>query len=972
MATPKSDPKSGQKPKAKSKPKSAGGTDTEAAPAATPSAAADAPGRKRVFLIDGSALAYRAFFAKGPGPTFAYASSLLSLVEKERPDFALVAMDTPKPTFRHEKFAKYKATRQKTPPELIAKLPDFERLARALGFELYALDGWEADDVIGTLARQAAEAGHEVYIVTGDKDFMQVIDDRVKMYNPTKPGAEAEIQDAAAVKAKFNCRPDQVIDVLALMGDSSDNIPGVPGIGEKTALKLIEQYEGLDDIYAHLDDIRPPGLQTKLREGRESAYLSQELATIRCDAPISLGVDDLVYGGPDVAAAHALFVEMDFPSLAERLGAGETVEEERAYRIVKTEAQYDAFLEALRKHRRVVFDTETTSIEPLEAELVGLSFSFEEQSAWYLPANLSEPIFGEGDRGLTARERAAPPEGGMFAEKPRTTTGTGIEGDPLVPPAGSDLGRFLADLSPVFADPDVEWVAQNAKYDLHVLSRYGVEVANVAFDTLLASFCLDAHQSQHGLDFLALKHLGIGKIPTSELIGKGAKQISMWDVNVDKCGEYACEDADVTGRLARLFDEKLRGESVESVFRDIEMPTLRVLQVMERHGILVDTDHLRRLSTIMGERLAELTTEIHELAGREFNIDSPKQLQAVLYDELAIQDELGVKRLKKPKSGFSTDAETLELLSEHPLPARILEYRQNAKLKSTYVEALPLAVHPATGRIHTSYNQAGASTGRLSSNNPNLQNIPVRTELGREIRKAFIAADGFELVAADYSQVELRLMAHFTGDEALTEAFIAGDDIHRRTAALVFGVDEDDVTPDQRSHAKTINFGIMYGMGPPRLAKSIHVSVKEAAAFIEAYFATFPAVKAWIDETRDFAAMHGYVETATGRRRKIEHIDASDQRLAANARNMAINTPIQGTAADLIKLAMIEVDARLRDEFPDTRMLLQVHDELVFEVPKADVAKVSARVAELMAAAMDLSVPLVVDTGHGHDWLQAH
>ncbi len=930
----------------------------------------------RVFLIDGSALAYRAFFARGPGPAFAYANSLLALAEKEQPDFALVAMDTPKPTFRHKRFPDYKATRQKTPPELIQQLPVFERISVALGFPLYALDGWEADDVIGTLAKQAASAGHDVFIVSGDKDFMQVIDDRISMYNPTKPGAEPVIQSYDAVKAKFNCLPEQVIDVLALMGDNSDNIPGVRGIGEKTALKLIGAHASLDALYGQIDAIRPPGLQSKLREGKDDAYLSQELATIQLDSPVTIGIDDLVYSGPDIDAARELFVELDFPSLAERLAGnagGVTAEaEERHYTVVKTKPQYDAFLKQLARQTSVVFDTETTGLDPLEAELVGLSFAFEPLEAWYLPANLSEPIFGPGDRSLNARERNAPPSDGMFTEAPSQQTGLGIKGDPLVPRAGSDLARFLEDLTPFFADARVSWCAQNAKYDLHVLSRYGIDVANVGFDTLLASFCLSAHQNQHGLDFLSLKHFGLSKIPTSELIGKGKSQISMWDVPVSKCGEYACEDADVTLRLRDLFTGQLKDSEVEGVFRDIEMPVVRVLQTMERNGILVDIDHLARLSTEMAERLADLTAEIHAMAGGEFNIDSPKQLQQVLYVDLAIHEELGIKRLKKTKSGFSTDAETMEQLSEHPLPAKILEYRLNAKLKSTYVDSLPERVHPGTGRIHTSFNQAGASTGRLSSTDPNLQNIPVRTEQGRRIREAFIAPPGRKLLAADYSQVELRVLAHLTGDEALREAFASGEDIHRRTAALVFGVAPEDVDGQMRNHAKTINFGIIYGMGPPRLAKSIDVSIAEAAAFIEQYFDTFPAVKGWIDATREQAKQTGFVSTLSGRRRKVEHIDSSDQRLAAGARNIAINTPIQGTAADLIKLAMVRVNDRLKAEHPDALLLLQVHDELVLEVAEGELEAVGELVRDEMAGAMDLSVPLVVDVGTGDNWLQAH
>ena len=932
------------------------------------------PPMPKTILVDGSALAYRSFYARGPGPAYSYAASLLALVESQRPDFALVAMDTPAKTFRHETFPDYKATRQKTPPELIAQLPTFDRIAHALGFEVYALPGWEADDVIGTLAAQAAERGHQVLIVSGDKDFMQCVNERVEILNPSRPG-EPELQRAEAVRAKFNCRPEQVIDVLALMGDSSDNVPGVPGIGEKTAHKLIAQFEGLDDIYAQLDGIKPPSLQARLRDGKESAYLSRDLVTIRTDSPIEIALEDLNYGGPDGDVARELFVELDFPSLVARVASdAPPPAARRDAHVVTTRERYDEFLKLLRGAKRLVFDLETTSIKALEAEIVGLAFCFEQGAAWYLPANLEPPLFGTGDHGRTARERAAGvgSDDGMFAGPSGGTRGTGLPGDPLLPPDGSDLSRFLADVAPVLGDAAVEVAGQNLKYDLLVLSRYGVPVANVAFDTMLASYCLDAHQSQHGLDFLALKHLGLAKIPTSDLIGKGKSQISMWDVPVQRCGEYACEDAEVTWRLYERFAAKLDGDEVQPVFRDIELPTLRVLLDMETAGVLVDVDHLRRLSGEMGERIEGLLERLHELAGRAFNPASPKQLAEVMFDELAIHEELGIKRLKKTKTGFSTDASVLEQLSAHPLPAAVLEHRQLTKLKGTYVDALPSLVHPYSGRIHTSYNQAVAATGRLSSADPNLQNIPIRTAEGRRIREAFIAPEGQVLLAADYSQVELRLMAHLSGDEALIEAFRAGDDIHRRTAALVFGVDESQVDSDMRGSAKSINFGILYGMGAPRLGAQIGVSIKEAAAFIAQYFETFPKVKAWLDSTRAQAKEQGLVNTLSGRRRKLDGIASADQRTLAALMNVAVNTPIQGTAADLIKIAMVRLHRALADSDLGARMILQVHDELVLELPESQVEPVRALAIEHMSGAMELDVPLVVDTGTGRTWLEAH
>jgi DNA polymerase-1 len=930
----------------------------------------------RTFLVDGSALAYRSYYARGPSPAYAYAASLLALIESEQPDFLVVAMDTPRKTFRHEQYKEYKATRKKTPPELIAQLPNFERIAEALGMPVYALPGWEADDIIGTLARQAEAAGHEVYVVSGDKDFMQLLGERVFMYTTAGgPSGEPLVLGVEAVKEKFNCRPDQVIDVLALMGDTSDNVPGVPRVGQKTALKLIEDYEGLDDIYARIDTIKPASLQARLTEGKDSAYLSQDLVTIRVDSPIEIGLDDIAYAGPDIESARKLFVSLDFPSLITRLGGEQASSAgSRVDHVVRDAEQYDAFLVALRGTKSFVIDLETTSLKALEAEIVGLAFCFEEGEAWYLPANLPEPIFGPGDRGRTAAERAAGTgdDEGMFAGESRRTTGRGIPEDPLVPPADGDLGRFLADVGPVLHDSSVSVVGQNLKYDLLVLSRYGIRPHRVAFDTMLASYCLDAHQAQHGLDFLTLKHLGQTKIPTSDLIGKGAKRISMWDVPVDRCGEYACEDADTTYRLWRLFEGLLDGSEVEHVFRDIEMPLLPVLQDIETNGVLIDRDLLARIGTEMGERIQVLTQEIHELAGVEFNVSSPKQLAEVIFVKLAIHDELGIKRIKKTKTGFSTDASVMEQLSAHPLAAKVMEHRQLTKLKGTYVDALPGLVHPFSGRIHTSFNQAVAATGRLSSADPNLQNIPIRTPEGRRIREAFIAPSGHLLLAADYSQVELRLLAHLSGDAALIEAFRSEQDIHRRTAALVFGVEEDAVSSDMRSQAKSINFGIIYGMGAQRLGREIHVSVKEAARFIEQYFETFPDVKAWLDRTRDEARETGTVSTLAGRRRRIEGLDGADPRTFAAAMNMAVNTPIQGTAADLIKLAMIQVPEALEAGELQARVILQVHDELVFEVPEAELEAVRSLAVEIMSSAMQLDVPLVVDTGSGQDWLQAH
>ena len=927
----------------------------------------------RTFLIDGTALAYRSFYQKGgPGRRYAYASSLLSLIEREKPDYVLIAMDTKGPTKRHEKYPTYKATRPPMDPDLVKLLPVFEGIATDLGIPVHGLKEWEADDIIGTIAVQAEKDGHEVVIVSGDKDFMQLVSDQVSILNPTQSG-NSKIQGAEAVREKFFCRPDQVIDVLALMGDSSDNVPGVPKIGPKHARTLIENFENLDDIYHRIEEVSPPGLAVHLRNGEELARLSLDLVTIRTDLNLDFDLESLRYQGPDSEACRAKFVKWDFPSLAKRVGGEAPPEEGRKYHVVSDTNAYAAFLQEVKSTKEIVLDLETTSLRSLEAEIVGLSFSFAEKEAWYLPANLKDPIFGPGDRGRTAAERAGgldQPDG-MFSDPEGLTTGSGVFNDPLTPPEGSDLARFIADLKPILEDPTVSVIGQNIKYDLHVLSRYGIRPAAVGFDTLLASFVLNAHQNQHNLDFLSLKHLEVTKIPTSELIGKGSKQISMWDVEVERCGEYACEDADCTYRLFQLFRQALEDSPMRTVFTDIEMPILRIIEEMEENGILLDTDHLAALSIEMGERLEKLTKDIHKEAGEDFNIASPKQLGQVLYEKLKIHEQLGVK-IKKTQPGFSTAASELEQLSEHPLPAAIIEYRRLSKLTSTYVDALPGEVNPVTGRIHTSYHQGGASTGRLSSSNPNLQNIPSRTKEGRRIREAFVAPKGFRLVSADYSQVELRLLAHLSKDEALMAAFREGADIHHRTASLVFDLSDEKVTGELRSRAKAINFGIIYGMGAQRLAGETGLTPKEAAKFIEQYFEAFPKIKAWIQKAKAEAESTGFAETLTGRRRRIEGMNSSDGRERAAAHNQAVNTPIQGAAADLIKIAMVKVHEALKETHPTTLMLLQVHDELIFEVPKKDVASVSDLVVEAMSSAMALDVPLVVDVGSGKNWLEAH
>ncbi|MBL8901276.1 MAG: DNA polymerase I [Planctomycetes bacterium] len=896
----------------------------------------------RLFLLDGTALAYRSHFAmartglsdaqgRPTGATFAFLSTILKLVDTEQPDHLAVAFDPPGPTFRHERFADYKATREKMPDELVEQLPRMRECVEALGIPILELPGYEADDAIGTMAKQAESAGYEVFLVTGDKDFMQLVSERVKLYNILKADKDLEIVGPAEVEAKFGVGPAQVIEVLSLMGDAADNVPGVFGVGEKTAQKLIQQYGTLEEVLAHAGEVKGAKLQEALRRDAEQARLSRELVTIALDVPLGIGPDELERKEPDGARMLELCRALQFNTLAKRFSAQPKRSEAR-WEIVRDASALRDLVEQLRSAQRFTFDTETTHLDPLRATLVGLSFSTQPYEAFYVPLNLEPPIL----------------------------------------PGGASA--VLAELKPLLEDTALEKCGQNIKYDALALLGAGIELRGIAFDTMIASYCLEPESRSHGIDALALQYLQFKKIETSELIGKGKDQITMDLVPIDEVGRYACEDADIAERLHRLFEPALAEEGVEELFRTIEMPLVPVLIDLERAGIKIDSRALQVLGARMQQEASKLQTEVFDLAGgKSFNLNSPKQLGVVLFEELKIQETSGRTKLKKTKTGeYSTDARTLEEFADAPIVAKLLEYRTVTKLKSTYVDALPLLVHPKTGRIHTSFNQAVAATGRLSSSDPNLQNIPIRTERGREIRRTFIAEAGCVLLSADYSQIELRLVAHLAEDERLIAAFHSGADIHRQTAALIFGLAPEKVDADLRSRAKAINFGIIYGMGSQRLAQDTGISVPEARAFIDAYFATFPGVRRWLDSTLEQARRDGYVTTLYGRRRKIPDINSDKPGLRVQAENMAVNTPVQGSAADLIKKAMIEVHARMARERFAARMLLQVHDELVFEAPEDEVERLKELVRETMQNVAALRVPLLVEIGAGANWLDAH
>ena len=946
-------------------------------------------GDSRLFLLDGMALAYRAHFAffKNPlatskgMPTSAVFGFLLTLdriLAQENPERIAVVFDAPEPTFRHKAFPDYKATREKMPDELIPQLDYIRRVVEGLGIPFLRMPGYEADDVIGTLAVRESAKGHDVWIVSGDKDMGQLVGARVRLYNSLKAGqSEAELVDEAGIVARWGVPPSKVIDVLGLMGDASDNVPGVPGVGEKTASKLIAEHGSLEAVLAAAPTLPQKKLSERLVEHAELARLSRRLVTIDVAVPIHTTWDDLSRRPIDAAKLRAAYAELEFTERLLALGADAgpaagsgaagsgggaaagPASDARRYRAVETAKELRELVKALRATKGkggFTLDTETTSVHPTQAELVGLSFSWKKDEAYYVPVNRDPPMFG----GAAVRAKS---EGSLFDE----------EG-----PRSGDLAAVLDELRPVLEDASIEKTGQNAKYDMIVLAcqqPHGVDVKGVAFDTMIASWCLRPDARTHNLDAMSLEHLQVSKIPTSDLIGKGATQITMREVPIDKVATYACEDADCTHRLRALFEPRLVEAGVDRVFREVEMPLLPVLARMERTGIRVDPDALARMSLALEGRAKKLEEEIHAAAGEVFNLRSNAKIGELLFDKWKLHEVAGRKKARRTEkgTGYSTDERTLlELAPYHPLPSKLVDWRMLTKLKSTYVDPLPEAVNPRTGRIHTTFHQTGAATGRLSSSDPNLQNIPARGEEGRAIRAAFVPERGWKLLSADYSQIELRLLAHLANDPGLLAAFRAGEDIHRATAAKVLGIAPEAVTPEMRSRAKAINFGIVYGMGAMSLAQQIKVTMAEAEAFIESYFRIYPNVRAYESRVVEEARRTGSVTTLMGRRRPLPTIDDEDPRIRSAAERVAVNTPIQGTAADLIKLAMIEIDRRLVKEKFRARMLLQVHDELVFEVPPDEVDVLTTMVRAEMAGALEVSVPIVVDVGVGDNWAEAH
>jgi len=880
-----------------------------------------------LYLIDGHSHIYSAFYAirglttpDGRPINAVYGfTGMLQKILRRKPDYVAVVLDAGEKTFRNDLFDDYKATRKPMPDELVSQLPLIDECIEAHGIVTVKEVGFEADDIIATLARQAERKGLDVYILTTDKDAQQLLSDRVRIYDNRKD----VVIDVAALREEKGIRPEEVIEAMALSGDPSDNVPGVPGIGPKTSLELIQKYGTLEEVLSHVDDIPRPKLQENLRKFAEQARLSRRLVTLDDNVRLDVGIEDLKPREGDREKLLSLFRAWGFKRFQEAL-LQETPERKTAYRLVNTQPLFDNFMTRLTAEKRFSIDLETTSVFPRDADIVGISFSWQENEADYLA--LRTP---EGESHL-------------------------------------DPDAALRELKPILEDARIQKRGQNLKYDAVVLLNSGVDLRGIEFDTMLASYVLNPGKRRHNLDDLSAEYLGRRSIPITDLIGKGKKQKRMSEVTSEKICEYSCQDADFAWQVANLLGPKLAESGLDRLYSDLEVPLIDVLRDMEWTGIAVDSSVLEGLGREMGKRIDELQSAIHAAAGEEFNIDSTQQLGVVLFEKLGLPGQ------KRTKTGYSTDQSVLEMLAAlHDLPRLVLEYRLLSKLKGTYVDALPLLVSPRTGRIHASFNQTVTATGRLSSSDPNLQNIPVRTDEGERIREAFVTGSkNAVLLSADYSQIELRLLAHFTGDPELRDAFRRGQDIHAFVASQIYGVAQKDVTPHMRRQAKTVNFGIMYGQTPYGLSVELGIPVGEAAAFIDAYYKKYRSIERFFESILKDCQAKGYVSTLLGRRRYLQGIKNTEgsNRNRNQAERMAINTVCQGSAADMIKKAMISIHRHIRTQQLRTRLLLQIHDELLFEVPEGELEGVKTMVAGEMKSALPLDVPLVVNLGTGKNW----
>ncbi|MFK8279479.1 DNA polymerase I [Capnocytophaga canimorsus] len=916
--------------------------------------------KKRLFLLDAYALIFRGYYAfiKNPrinskglntSAILGFMNSLLEVIKKERPDHLAVAFDKGGSVERTEMFQAYKAHREETPEAIRLAIPYIWEILQALHIPILVKEGFEADDIIGTLAKKAEKQGYLVYMVTPDKDFAQLVSENIFMYRPSRSGNDAEIWGVPEVQEKFGVQtPEQVIDFLGMMGDTADNIPGLPGVGEKTAKKLLADFGSLENLLSNTHKLKGR-LRENIENNAELGILSKKLARIILDVPVEFNERDFEISKPDMEQVTKIFEDLEFRQLLQNLiktyqnateqtqsiqtdlFEGESLSERKNiqntphfYQLVDTPIARKILLQNLLSQSEVCFDTETTDLDSLQAELVGIAFSWHQGKGYYLP----------------------------LPENPAQTQ------------------EILQEFKIFFENEQITKVGQNLKYDIKVLANYGIEVKGNLFDTMVAHYLINPDM-RHNMDVLSQTYLNYSPIPIENLIGKkGSGQLSMRWVALEDQKEYAVEDADITWQLKDLFREKLQQTHTASLYTDLEAPLIRVLAKMELEGIALNTDFLKTLSVTLDEDISTLENAIFALAGETFNLASPKQLGDILFEKLKIAD-----KPKKTKTGQYATSEAIlsDFAEHHPIVAQILEWRQLQKLKSTYVDALPLEVNPKTGRVHTTYMQTVAATGRLSSNNPNLQNIPIRTPRGQQIRKAFVARDeNHVLLAADYSQIELRIIASLSQEPNMIKAFNQGEDIHRATASQVFGVPISEVTREQRSHAKTVNFGIIYGVSAFGLSNQTELSRSESKQLIDTYYATYPNLRGYINKQIAFAQEHGYVETILGRRRYLPDIHSKNQVVRSAAERNAVNAPIQGSAADIIKIAMIRIQNRLEKENFQAKMLLQVHDELVFDVPKSELEAVKKAIQSEMENAYSLTVPLVVDLGEGDNWLEAH
>ncbi|MCX8056531.1 MAG: DNA polymerase I [Ignavibacteria bacterium] len=916
---------------------------------------------KKAFLIDGMSMAYKAYFAfisrplrnsknQNTSAVYGFLSSLLKILENEKPDYIAVAFDTKEKTFRHDKFPEYKANRQLIPDDMIYQLDYIKKILQAMDIKIITAPGYEADDIIGTLATQMKNKNIQTFLVTPDKDFFQLVEEGIFVYKPQKKSVEdAEVYDLKKVEDEYGLKPSQFIDFLALTGDSTDNIPGVKGIGEKTALELIKQFGSLDNIYNNLDKISKEALKQKLIEGRELAYLSRELVTIKRNVPLEINPQALQIHSPDIPKLETLLNELEIKTFNKRLEnifdtkiksktptlfdfSEETpqikIEEIQGtnYILLNDGNEFNSFLKEVENSKAIVFDTETDNLNSIDANIVGISFALEKKKAYFYRFNYHKNFnLSESDK------------------------------------------KYFESFKKILQDKNKLKIGQNLKYDINVLNNYGITVQPPFFDTMVAAYILNP-DGVTSLDDLAKKYLHYDTYKISALIGDKKNSENMWNVPLNDLKIYSCEDADITLQLYEILKEELKAKQLLQLCEEIEFPLVKTLSEMETRGVYINTDALQELSLELEKQISIIESKIHELAGEKFNVNSTKQLQEILFNKLKLEPT------KKTKTGYSTDIQSLEQIRfAHPIIEYLINYRQIVKLKNTYVDSLPELINKRTGRIHTNYNQTITSTGRLSSSDPNLQNIPIRSELGKEIRKAFAAPNqDWKILSADYSQIELRILAHICEDPNLIEAFEKDFDIHASTASKVFGVPFDKVTPEMRRKAKEVNFGILYGIGPFGLKTRLGIPQTQAKELIDKYFKTYKNVLNYLEETKKFARENGYVETLKKRRRYLPNINSQNQTVRSAEERQAINMPIQGTAADMIKIAMNKIAEQFRNRKLKSAMIIQVHDELVFEVHNDEIDEVKEIVKKEMESAIPLKVPVKVDIGIGDNWLDAH